>query len=78
MGSGRGSSHKTATREIAEALGKAGWRVSMSGGSHWRLCPPDRSKPPVFLPQTPSDHRGFLNSLALLRRMGADESCLTK
>lgn len=74
MGATRNSSLTTSTQKIVRELGRQGWGVSKSGGGHWRLCSPDRSFPPVFVPQTPSDYRGFLNSLALLRRMGVDVS----
>lgn len=68
----RGGSLKTSTREIAEELRRQGWEVSVSKGSHWRFCPPDKSRPPVFMPRTPSDYRGFLNGVSRLRAAGAD------
>lgn len=67
-----GGSLKTSMREIAEGLRRQGWRVSISNGGHWKFCPPDRSKPPLFMPQTPSDYRGFLNGLSQLKAAGAD------
>ncbi len=72
MGSKRGASRKTSMREIAEELRRQGWRVSLSRGGHWRFCPPDRSRSPLFMPQTPSDYRGFLNGVSQLRAAGAD------
>lgn len=68
----RGGSLKTSMREIADGLRRQGWRVSISNGGHWKFCPPDRSKPPLFMPQTPSDYRGFLNGLSQLKAAGAD------
>lgn len=76
MGGSRGASRKKGMREIAEELERQGWRVSISPGGHWRFCSPDRSKPPLFMPQTPSDYRGYLNGLAQLRAAGVDVSRL--
>jgi predicted alpha/beta-fold hydrolase len=68
----RGGSLKTSMQKIARELSRQGWDVSLSGGTHWRFCPRDKSKPMLFMPQSPSDHRGFLNGIALLKAAGAD------
>lgn len=70
----RGGSLKTSMQKIARELSRQGWDVSLSGGKHWRFCPPDRSKRPLYMPQTPSDYRGFLNGISQLRAAGADVS----
>ena len=72
VGGRRGSSLKTAMREIAEDLRRQGWKASLSKGGHWRFCPPDKLQSPLFMPQTPSDYRGFLNAVSQLRAAGAD------
>ena len=78
MSNGRGSSRKKGMREIAEELERQGWVVSKSPGGHWKFCPADKRKPPLFMPQTPSDYRGYLNGLAQLKRAGADVSRLKR
>jgi hypothetical protein len=47
-----------------------GWQISLTRGGHLRLTKPGRG--PVFTSSTPSDHRAYLNALAMLRR--ADRS----
>ena len=61
--------------EIAE---EAGWRYDESADGHPMLYPPagttdprhGRLAPPVEFGKTPSDKRGDLNTVALLRRLG--------
>jgi len=45
-------------RAIAEAQG---WKVKLTGNSHWCFVPPDRTKRRVYTSSTPSDHRSILN-----------------
>lgn len=47
------------------------WRVTLTGGGHWRLTHPAGVS--VFAPATPSDSRGLLNVRAKLRRVTATE-----
>ena len=64
-----------ASKDIAQlvrALQAQGWRVERSGGGHYKAFPPDTSKPMVTIASTPSDRRAFRNTIALLRRSGAD------
>lgn len=52
----------------------AGWTVSLTGGGHLKFIPPKGSDSavPVFTGSTPSDHRGFKNLCAMLRRRGLE------
>lgn len=72
MGGSRNVSHKALMRRIARELKRQGWGVSVSRGGHWRFCPPDGSRSPLFMPKTPSDYRGFLNGVSQLKAAGAD------
>jgi hypothetical protein len=42
--------------------------VSMTGSGHWKLQV--GSRPPVFLPRTPSDHRSLMDCKRKLRKVG--------
>jgi hypothetical protein len=54
---------------IREARNWAGWRVEdVKAG--WALYPPDRSKSPVLVHRTPSDHRAWQNTISELRKRG--------
>jgi hypothetical protein len=44
----------------------AGWSVKRTNGGHLRFSKPGR--PVIFTSSTPSDRRGYLNALAMLRR----------
>jgi predicted RNA binding protein YcfA (HicA-like mRNA interferase family) len=59
-------------REIAKKLEAQGWRVDYHRKGHAIAYPPDRSKRPVTIPGTPSDHRWKKNLIAELRRAGAN------
>lgn len=54
-------------RELVRELESQGWRVEATR-KHLRAYPPTGS--PVTLPSTPSDHRAFANTIALLRARG--------
>lgn len=58
-------------RKIVKRLEKQGWRVE-HGKTHTKLFPPDKTKPIVVVPNTPSDHRSLRNSIAQIRRSGGD------
>lgn len=50
-----------------------GWRCEMTRKGHVRLRPPPEREgevDPVVFPSTPSDHRGYRNTIAVLRRSG--------
>lgn len=57
-------------RDVLDALHDQGWRLTLAPGGHIRATPPDRAKPIVFMPATPSCSRSRANSLADLRRSG--------
>lgn len=48
-----------------------GWRIEDHGG-HVKAFPPDRTKPFVTVESTPSDWRDRKNTIARLRKSGAD------
>ena len=54
-------------KEVRRALARAGFIAIKTRGGHWRFEHPQMSGP-VFAPDTPSDHRGVKNLMALLRR----------
>jgi hypothetical protein len=58
-------------QRIVKELERQGWRI-IQGGKHQKAFPPDRDKPMVTIPNTPSDHRSLRNLIAQLRRSGAD------
>jgi hypothetical protein len=49
---------------------KAGWEVRQSSGKHPVLYPTDKKQPPIVVPVSLSDHRGFQNFKSYLRRAG--------
>lgn len=55
---------------LIEVLRGEGWRVEPTRNGHVRLIPPDTGQKIVHAPGTSSDHRGFANVLAQLRRSG--------
>ncbi len=60
----------SASNEMKEArrqLERQGFSATKTRGGHWRFEHPDMDGP-VFAPDTPSDHRGLRNFLAVLRR----------
>lgn len=60
-------------REIKERLEAQGWTVSeVTGGGHYKACPPDKTKRCVTLPSTPGQGRWKQNLTSQLRRSGAD------
>lgn len=48
---------------------RQGWRVKLSGGSHYKLYAPDR-KSVVVIAGSASDERAYANTLARMRRAG--------
>lgn len=54
-------------KEVRRALTRAGFTATKTRGGHWRFEHP-RMRGPVFAPDTPSDHRGIKNLMAMLRR----------
>lgn len=59
------------TKKIIDKLLAQGWRIEQ-GAKHIKAYPPDRTKPMVVIPGTPSDRRSLANLKAQLRRSGAD------
>ncbi|MGH8867120.1 MAG: hypothetical protein ACRDYU_03880 [Actinomycetes bacterium] len=56
--------------KIRKALVDQGWRIQDRKGGHAMAYPPDKSKPAVTLPGSPSGSRWMPNLIALLRRSG--------
>lgn len=56
-------------KEIIRELERQGWRL-VRGTRHWKAFPPDKKKPMVTIPGTPSDYRSIKNTIAQLRRSG--------
>jgi predicted RNA binding protein YcfA (HicA-like mRNA interferase family) len=54
-------------KEVRRALVREGFVATKTRGGHWRFEHP-HMRGPVFAPDTPSDHRGVRNLMALLRR----------
>lgn len=54
-------------KEVRRTLERAGFVATKTRGGHWRFEHPDMLGP-VFAPDTPSDHRGVKNLMAMLRR----------
>lgn len=57
-------------KEVRRSLVLEGYTVTKTRGGHWRIDHPQMCGP-VFAPDTPSDHRGIKNLMALLRRKRA-------
>jgi len=54
-------------RKIRRELTREGFTAAKTRGGHWRFEHPLTSGP-VFAPDSPPDHRGIKNLMALLRR----------
>lgn len=54
-------------KEFRRGLESRGFKITKTKGGHWRFEHPNMDGP-VFGPDTPSDHRGMKNLLAMLRR----------
>ncbi len=54
-------------KEARRSLERQGFIATKTRGGHWRFDHPDMDGP-VFAPDTPSDHRGLKNLMALVRR----------
>lgn len=66
-------------RELVELAKEAGWSYDETSDGHPRLTPPpgltdpyrdNRPAAPVTFAKTPSDHRGDMNMVVILRRLG--------
>lgn len=60
------------TRQLLRKLERQGFRVRMTGGGHYGVSKGDSRE--IFMPATPSDHRGIKNTLADLKRIGFDKN----
>ena len=56
--------------QIRKALIEQGWRIVRRGGKHEIAYPPDKTKPAVVLPLTPTGARWQQNLISQLRRSG--------
>ncbi len=54
-------------KEVRRDLQRCGFSITKTRGGHWRIEHQDMPGP-VFAPDTPSDHRGIRNLMAMLRR----------
>jgi hypothetical protein len=57
-------------KNLHRKLEAQGWMLKPTRNGHVMAFPPDKSKSPVTMPSTPSDHRSLKNTLADLRRSG--------
>lgn len=63
----------SANREIKDLLDQCvrqGGILTKTGNDHWKVIPPDKTKPIVYSSGTPSDFRSIRNIRAKLRRAG--------
>lgn len=62
------------SKEVRDPIDQAntwqGWRVEKTKKG-WMLYPPDKSLSPVLIHATPSDHKAWKNTRALLKKRGA-------
>lgn len=59
-------------RRVVNVLIDQGWRYEPpAGGGHFKVIPPDPTKPMVVSGSTPSDYKGRLNWITNLRTSGA-------
>lgn len=63
--------YRRQVQAIVEMVIRQGWAVSLSGRTHWRLCPADKRYAVQFISFTPSDHRAIKNIKCQLRKAGA-------
>lgn len=56
--------------DLIDTVVEQGWRVE-KGRKHVKVYPPDKSRPIVTIPSTPSDRRAVANVRSQLRRSGA-------
>ncbi|HEX4489664.1 MAG TPA: hypothetical protein VH914_00515 [Acidimicrobiia bacterium] len=60
------------TKKLLRNLERQGWTIEATKSGHIRAIPPDTTKPIVIIASTPSDHRAWKNTIAQLRKSGAD------
>ena len=60
---------KKDTKELLKEAEGQGWRIEKTKGGHWRVFSPDGAGI-VYVASTPSDHRGFKNTIAKMRQYG--------
>lgn len=63
--------YRRAVEDTVLAVAKQGWKVRLSGRTHWRLCPQDKQYAVQFISFTPSDFRAIKNIRSQLRKAGA-------
>jgi hypothetical protein len=56
-------------RELAVRAIVAGWTLERTGSGHWKI---KHGASALVIPQTPSDHRSWMNARAHARRLGID------
>lgn len=62
---------KRRPQDLVKAAEGQGWRVKPTRNG-WMLYPPDRTRSPVLIHRSPSDHRWWANAVSLLRKSGLD------
>jgi len=73
----KGATRAGTVRRIVKELEAQGWRVDRRGHT-WRCFPSDKEMSPVFIAQTPTDHRSIRNMMRDLGHSGADVDKLPK
>lgn len=59
-------------KKIEKKLVEQGWTIRPTKGGHLQCLAPDPKDGIVTVEGTPSDHRDLANTIARLRRAGAD------
>lgn len=57
---------------VNHQVDRFGWRYDASGKGYPQLYPTDRTKRPIAVPKTPSDHRGIKNFIGKVRNAGGE------
>lgn len=61
---------KKELKEVLREAERQGWTVTETGGGHYKLVPPNKDKPIVYIGKTPSDFRALANIIARMRKSG--------
>jgi hypothetical protein len=61
---------KKETKKLIRAAKAQGFEVTLGGGGHYRLRPPTKDSPLIFVSVSPSDANSLKATLAQLRRAG--------
>ena len=57
-------------KSVFKKARRQGWTVTITGGCHWKLVPPNPDAKIIYTARTPSDYRAFANFLSDMKRSG--------